>query len=29
VSIGVISGITGANALPVDVLETYIPGATP
>ena len=29
VSIGVISGITRANALPVDVLESYIPGATP
>jgi beta-galactosidase len=29
VSIGVISGITDANALPVDVLESYIPGATP
>ena len=28
-SIGVISGITGANALPMDVLEMYVPGAAP
>ena len=28
-SIGVISGITGANGLPLDVLEMYVPGAAP